>query len=134
MLKAGHLVGAIRWKVDLDHDVALQEIAMADANPVVLDTQGAVDLSDFFTLFYQQIAPTNVDYIDLTNFETVVNSMPSHTAMIWIGWQDFVKNAASDASVVADVFDAAATAWPGVVLIVGKSGSFPDVGELTSIS
>lgn len=134
MLKAGHLVGAIRWKVDLDHDVALQEIAMADANPVVLDTQGAVDLSDFFTLFQQQIAPANVDYIDLTNFETVVNSMPSHTAMIWIGWQDFVKNAPSDASVVADLFDSAATAWPGVVLIVGKSGSFPDVGELTSIS
>ena len=134
MLKAGHLQGAIRWKVDIDSDLAQQEISMAGAYQVVLDTHGVKDLSDFFAVFHKQVAPSGVDHVDMSNFEAVVSSLPTRTAMLWIGWQDFVKHSAADAAVVADVLDVASSQWPGVVLVLGKSGTYPNIGELTSVS
>jgi hypothetical protein len=134
LLKAGHLHGAIRWKVDIDSGVAEQEIAMAGASQVVLDTTGVKTLDEFFAVFTQQVQGESAAHVDLSNFESVLAAHGANTALLWTGWQEFVKHAPADASVVADILDSASSQWPGVVLVLGKQGAFPNVGELTSIS
>lgn len=134
LLKAGHLHGAIRWKVDIDSGVAEQEIAMAGASQVVLDTTGVKTLDEFFAVFTQQVQGDGASLVDLSNFESVLAAHGANTAFLWTGWQEFVKHAPADATVVADIFDSVSSQWPGVVLVLGKQGAFPNVGELTSIS
>lgn len=134
LLKAGHLHGAIRWKVDIDEGIASQEIAMAGAHQVILDTSGVKNLEDFFAVFAMQVKPLGFSSVDLSNFEDALATQAANTAFLWTGWQEFVKNAPADCEVLADIFETASAKWPGVVLVLGKQGAFPHVGELTSVS
>ena len=107
---------------------------MAGAKQVILDTAGVKNLNEFFAVFTKQVKPFGFDEVDLSNFEAALANQAPQTAMLWTGWQDFVKNSATDAGAVADILDSSSAQWPGVVLVLGKQGTFPNVGELTSVS
>lgn len=134
LLKSGHLHGAIRWKTEVDIEATKQEIEQFGFTYQFLDTAGVVSIEMFFDVANQQLKLSADEQLTISNFEKSLQALPNNSVVVWLGWQDFANQAPQDASMVADIFDEVAQSWSGAVLILGKSGNYPKVAELTAIA
>ncbi len=132
LLKANYLKGALRWKIDLSDVAFEQEVAQSGMQGWLIDTTGAKSKSDVMSMIARQL-----DFPDFFNGnfdsleECLGNLNQAQPAFIvWRGWEGFVRESKDDARVIGDIFDTASTLWPGAVLFVGRTGDFPDIGEL----
>ena len=133
LLKAGHLHGAIRWKTEVDIDATAQEIEQFGYSYLFLDTAGVITIEAFFEVANKQLKLSSGEPLSISNFESLLRTLPQNSVVVWLGWQDFASKAVEDALMVADIFDEVAQSWSGAVLILGKAGSYPKVSELTAI-
>lgn len=133
LLKAGHLHGAIRWKIDVDLEACEQEVSQFGYVYRLVDTTGVDSIEDFFRVANQQLQLVKESDLSIDNFEASLQTLPENTVVVWVGWQDFAQQSANDAALVAELFDGVAQSWSGSVLIFGKSGTIPNVAELTAV-
>ncbi len=134
LLRAGHLHGAIRWKVEVDIDASSQELIQFGYLYRLLDTTGVTSIEEFFDVANKQLELSGEANLVASNFESALNSLPKNTVIVWLGWQDFARQAPNDVALVADIFDAVAQGWEGSVLILGKAGTIANVAELSAVS
>ncbi len=134
MLKADHLHGVIRWKVDIDDDSVNQELSIVGASALFLDSRSVVNVEEFLSTAGRQLecAPTTGMTID--NFSSAILALPKRSVIVWTGWQEFVGSDPAGAALIVDVLDDAIQQISGTVLVLGKVGAMPNVAELTALS
>ena len=133
LLKTGRLTGVLRWKVILADETVSQECASAGWRSAILNTQGAKSLEEFLEISVTELGLSGEARDTIANWEQamsghIVQDVP--VCITWLGWQDLVENSRADAAIVVGMFEDILKAQPGLVLISGPQGNFPEVDEL----
>ena len=133
LLKTGRLTGVLRWKVVLVDDAVSQECAAAGWRSALLNTQGAKSLEEFLQISATELGLTVEARSSIAAWEQalvgqIVQDVP--VCITWLGWQDLIASNSADAAVVVNIFEDILKSQPGLVLISGPQGNFPQVDEL----
>jgi len=133
LLKAHYLKGALRWKIEISDEIFVQELAQSAWQGWLLDTTGAKSKDEVMAMMAHQLEFTDSFSGSFESFEQCLvglnHSQP--TFLVWRGWEQFVRESRDDARIIGDILDTVSMQWPGTVLVVGRTGDFPDIGELS---
>jgi hypothetical protein len=132
-LKTGRLTGVLRWKVVLVDETVRQECAAAGWRSAVLNTQGAKTLDEFLQISVTELglpieAQSSISAWEQALTSQFVDDIP--VCITWLGWPDLIASSPADATVVVGIFEDILKEHPGLVLISGPQGNFPQVDEL----
>jgi hypothetical protein len=133
LLKTGKLSGLLRWKVVLADEAVQGECSAANWRPLVLDSRNVRTLEELIQISVVELDIPTSSNPTVSEWETALETLFSTeqpTCLVWLGWQELVKNAKDDAAVAVSIFEDLLKSRDGVVLIVGHQGTFPDIDEL----